>query len=91
MLHNKDEVLVLSEWLNKILGRESREGKPPSDVGSVVEGVTPHSHCEKCGKAIAIGKRYCSDICKRGEGKGAGSMLFWMILLLILMMLLWSR
>jgi predicted nucleic acid-binding Zn ribbon protein len=84
-------VLVLSEWLNRILGRESREGKPPSDVGNVVEGVTPHSHCERCGKAIEIGKRYCSDICKRGERKGSGSMLFWMILLLILMMLLWSR
>jgi len=89
-------VLVLSEWLNRILGRESREGKSPSDVGNVVEGVTPHSHCERCGKAITIGSararaRYCSDICKRGEGKGSGSMLFWMILLLILMMFLWSR
>jgi len=72
--------------LNRVLGSQK---KAPSDLGEVVEGVPAHSHCERCGKAITLGKRYCSDICKRGEGRGPGSTLFWIILLLMLMMLLW--
>jgi predicted nucleic acid-binding Zn ribbon protein len=82
-------VLALSEWLNKIFGRGGSGEKPPSDLGDVIEGVTPHSHCERCGKAITLGKRYCSTVCKRGEGKGPASSLFWIILLIMLMLLLW--
>jgi len=82
--------LHLPEWLNKALGLERSE-KPPSDIGEVVEGVTPHSHCQRCEKAITLGKRFCSEVCKRGEGRKGPSSLVWIIILMLLMLLLFSR
>jgi len=82
-------MLTLSDWLRKMLG--GGPTKEPSDLGTPIEGVAPHSHCEKCGKAITLGKRFCSELCKRGEGKGGMSSLFWIFLLLMLLMLMWGR
>jgi len=79
----------LSEWLQKILGGPRKE--PPLELGDLVEGVTPHSHCERCGKAITLGRRFCSEVCKRGEGKGGMSSFIWIILLMMLLMLLLGR
>jgi len=82
-------MLSLSEWLRKILGGPQKE--PSLDLGDLVEGVAPHSHCERCGKAITLGRRFCSEVCKRGEGKGGISSFFWIILLMMLLMLLLGR
>jgi predicted nucleic acid-binding Zn ribbon protein len=75
----------LSELFNKMFGREASE-KLPSDVGVVVEGVTSHSHCLRCGKAITPGTAFCSEVCKRGQRK-KGQSYFWIILLMMLMLL----
>jgi len=83
-------MFALSERLRKMLGGGPRK-EPSVDLGDLVEGVTPHSHCERCGKAITLGKRFCSEVCKRGEGRGGISTLFWIFLLLMLLMLLWGR
>ncbi len=80
----------MSDLLRKILGGSPKKDTS-RDLGDLVEGVTPHSHCERCGKAITLGRRFCSQVCKRGEGKGAASTIFWIILLLMLLMLLWAR
>jgi predicted nucleic acid-binding Zn ribbon protein len=82
-------VRAVSDWLRRILG--GGPAREPSDLGTVIEGVTPHSHCERCGKAITLGKRFCSESCKRGEGRGGMSSLFWMFLLLMLLMLMLGR
>lgn len=78
----------MSELLRKILGGGK---EAPSELGGPVEGVTPHSHCERCGKAITLGKRFCSEICKRGGGRGGVSSLFWIMLLFLLLMLMLGR
>jgi len=83
-------MFTLSDWLRKMLGGGPAK-ESLSDLGALIEGVTPHSHCERCGKAITLGKRFCSELCKRGEGRGGMSSLFWIFLLLMLLMLMWGR
>lgn len=80
----------MSELLRKILGVKpsGTPEAPPSDLGDVVEGVTPHSHCRKCAKAITLGKTFCSAVCKGGEKKKGSSSFFWIIMLMMLMLLM---
>ncbi|MEM1994997.1 MAG: DUF2116 family Zn-ribbon domain-containing protein [Nitrososphaerales archaeon] len=31
--------------------------------------IPPHTHCKVCGKAIPVGKSYCSNECRASEVK----------------------
>ncbi|MFN3621910.1 MAG: DUF2116 family Zn-ribbon domain-containing protein [Nitrososphaerales archaeon] len=31
--------------------------------------IPPHTHCKVCGKAIPVGKNYCSNECRESEVK----------------------